>query len=178
MQLIFPVSKKGNRLPKISDGWHMRSSGNFHYGVDIMFRKEPGDVLGKPWSTANYIIFPDTAILAAHDGVVEKAEQTGTGGQVTLTGNNILTKYMHLVNIFVKSGQFVKAGTVIGTPGDNPKDSGDPAHLHFELYINGERVDPQPYLEGAIYLNKLVTSFTFLALAGLGIFWIINKGII
>jgi|SRR5688572_6910078 len=176
MNLIFPVSKKDGRLPVISDGWHMRSSGKFHYGVDIMFKRLPNEPIQKPWSTKNYIIFPNTAILAAHDGIVKTAERIGTGGFVHLVGSGVETQYMHLVDIMVKPGQHVKAGTVLGTPGDNPKDSGDPAHLHFELYVNGDRVDPAPFLKNARYITKMILGLGLLVIGGLGVYLLVNKG--
>lgn len=61
-------------------------------------------------------------------------------------GNDIVTRYAHLSEIYVKIGDAVKKATVIGLSGGNPDDpySGKTTgpHLHFEQRINGESVDP------------------------------------
>ena len=155
MPLVFPVSKKGSRIPVISDGYHMRSSGKFHYGVDVMYRRLENEPIGLPWGTKGYIMFPNTAVLAAHSGTVTKAETIGTGGIVRVVGKGIETAYMHMTNLAVKVGQFVAAGTVLGAVGDNPKEN-DPAHLHFELHADGERTDPEPFLKDPIYINRYI----------------------
>ena len=55
-------------------------------------------------------------------------------------GNNIQTFYAHLDKTLVKKGQDVKAGDVIGKMGSTGLSTGP--HLHFEIRINGEHVDP------------------------------------
>ena len=61
-------------------------------------------------------------------------------------GNDIVSIYAHLSEIYVMIGDAVKKATVIGLSGGNPDNpySGKTTgpHLHFEQRINGESVDP------------------------------------
>ena len=59
-------------------------------------------------------------------------------------GDGISTLYGHLATIRVQSGETVPAGAVIGTVGRSG--NATTHHLHFELRIDGEAVDPVPYL--------------------------------
>lgn len=58
-------------------------------------------------------------------------------------GGGYCTLYGHASTITVKEGQKVKAGQVIGTVGSTGDSTG--AHLHFEVRVNEERVNPQKY---------------------------------
>jgi murein DD-endopeptidase MepM/ murein hydrolase activator NlpD len=53
--------------------------------------------------------------------------------------------YGHMCNTFVHEGQRLEAGQVIGRQGDTGLSKG--AHLHFELYVNNELVNPLKYLK-------------------------------
>lgn len=53
--------------------------------------------------------------------------------------------YAHLSSSYVKEGQKVQSGQVIGRIGNTGKSDGE--HLHFELYINEEVVNPLLYIE-------------------------------
>ena len=55
-------------------------------------------------------------------------------------GGGVATLYAHLSKLSVKKNQQVKAGDLIGVSGNTGWSTG--AHLHFELRINGDRVDP------------------------------------
>lgn len=54
------------------------------------------------------------------------------------------TLYGHLSKINVKDGQIVKVGTIIGELGSTGRSTGP--HLHYEIILNGEKIDPQNYL--------------------------------
>lgn len=154
MPLVFPVSLKGSFKPKISDGWHLRSSGNFHYGVDILYPRQ-GAPVGIPISsTPGFIMYFSTAAVAAHDGVVTMASRIGTGNRVRIKGDGIESAYMHLSSMSVREGQNVRAGDPVGVIGDDPTNPIDPAHLHFELHLAGTRLDPEPHLRDAHYVER------------------------
>lgn len=63
-------------------------------------------------------------------------------------GSGRETLYAHLDTVAVKKGQTVAAGAPLGTMGNTGNSYG--RHLHFEVRLDGERVDPMPYLSAAL----------------------------
>jgi len=85
-------------------------------------------------------------VLAAADGVVEKATRKGKkdGNSITINHRNgYVTKYNNLGNILVRQGQKVSQGTVIGRIGMSGMSFAP--HLHYEVWYNGEAMDPMNY---------------------------------
>ncbi len=58
---------------------------------------------------------------------------------------SISTIYSHLNKIFVKSGQNIKRGQLIGTMGSTGRTTG--VHLHFEFMKNKKTVNPEKYIQ-------------------------------
>ena len=99
-----------------------------HYGID--FAAEEG-----------------TEIKAMLDGVVTLAEPDlfYAGGTLIFDhGHGISTLYMHMKNIYVKKGQSVKQGDVIGTVGSTGRSTGP--HLDVRLNWFNVRLDPATVL--------------------------------
>lgn len=103
------------------------------------------------------LAFPDHAtVLAATSGTVTEAvnsDDPATYNVVTIEGpNGIKTRYGHLSGVNVNVGDQVQAGQVIGASGGAPGERGtynsSGPHLHFEVYVNGQLVDPAPLLAG------------------------------
>ena len=112
----------GNRLDPITGGHE------FHKGMDL--NGEYGD-----------------PIHSAADGIVIRADYDGGGyGNVVDVdhGNGYITRYGHCSKLLVKVGDLVHAGQVIAKVGSTGHSTG--AHLHFEVWINGQPVNPRPYL--------------------------------
>lgn len=85
-------------------------------------------------------------VLAAADGVVEKATRKGKkdGNSITINHKNgYVTKYNNLGNILVRQGQKVSQGTVIGRVGMSGMSFAP--HLHYEVWYNDEAMDPMNY---------------------------------
>lgn len=88
-----------------------------------------------------------TPIHASADGVVGKADWFGGYGLfVELEhGAGMETRYGHMSRIAVAEGQHVRKGDVIGYVGSTGRSTG--SHLHYEVRIGGEAVNPLPYMQ-------------------------------
>ncbi len=95
----------------------------------------------------DFIAETGTPILAAAAGVVVTAEfHPQYGHMVEIDhGNDLITRYAHAAEIFVKPGQFVKRGQRIASVGSTGRSTGP--HLHFEVRIAGAAVNPMHFLE-------------------------------
>ena len=99
-----------------------------HHGIDI------GNKKGTP-------------IYAAEDGVVELAEwnRGGYGYMVVINhGGGLKTLYAHCSFFNVKAGDKVQRGQVIANVGSTGRSTGP--HLHFEVRVNNNRVNPLGYV--------------------------------
>ena len=88
-----------------------------------------------------------TAIIAANDGTVTFAaySSNGYGNYIDINhGDGSATRYGHCSKLYVKAGQKVKRGETIAAVGSTGWSTGP--HLHFEVMINGSRVNPLPYI--------------------------------
>ena len=88
-----------------------------------------------------------TPIKAADNGYVVVAgwSNAGYGNYIVIDhGNGLQTLYGHLSRIFVKPGNVVTRGAVIGNMGSTGNSTGP--HLHFEVIKRGVRVNPRSYL--------------------------------
>ncbi len=89
---------------------------------------------------------PKTPVLAAADGVVIEAGRLGNLGRAVVIkhGPFYRTRYAHLSRYFVKKGQKIKAGDIIGLVGTTGRSTG--YHLHFEVINRGKFVNPENYV--------------------------------
>lgn len=62
-------------------------------------------------------------------------------------GNGLTTRYAHLSAISVKEGAKVPAGAIVGKIGSTGRSTAP--HLHYEVRLNGDAVDPRRYLRAA-----------------------------
>lgn len=103
--------------------------GSFHAALDI----SGGSAYGKP-------------IVASDSGTVTAAGYSGSYGYRVIInhGNGMQTLYAHCSELLVSVGQKVNQGETIALVGSTGNSTG--AHCHFEIYVNGSRVDPLPYV--------------------------------
>ena len=87
-----------------------------------------------------------TPIKVVANGTVESACYSGSYGNLIKInhGNGVETWYGHTSKMYVKAGQKVQAGDIIAEVGSTGNSTGP--HLHFEIRINGQHVNPQNYL--------------------------------
>ncbi|MBN1325798.1 peptidoglycan DD-metalloendopeptidase family protein [Candidatus Falkowbacteria bacterium] len=89
-----------------------------------------------------------TPIRAADDGVVTKMalQNTGYGHHAIIDhGNGKSTLYGHMDDVYVREGQKVQRGEIIGLEGSTGKSTGP--HLHFEVRFWGVRYNPLNYIK-------------------------------
>lgn len=94
-----------------------------------------------------------SAIYAADSGTVVRSADGWNGGWGNYVmidhGNGMQTLYAHMSSRAVSVGQTVSRGQTIGYVGSTGMSNG--AHLHFEMYINGSRIDPQTRYPGVSF---------------------------
>ena len=96
-------------------------------------------------------------IVAAAGGVVVTQEfHPAYGNMVELDhGNDLITRYAHASQVFVKKGDLVKRGKKIAEVGTTGRSTGP--HLHFEVLVQGVPQDPQKFLTaGQDMVDELV----------------------
>ncbi len=87
-----------------------------------------------------------SAVVSAEAGTVTSVGYNEARGYyiVVYHGNNLSTLYQHLSGYAVGNGEYVSRGQVIAYSGETGYCSGP--HLHFEVIVGDERVDPLLYL--------------------------------
>ena len=99
-----------------------------HFGVDIVAKKnEP--------------------VKSVADGTVTMASWTQDSGWVIAIQhrNNLISVYKHNAELLKKVGNFVNAGEIIAIIG-NSGELTDGPHLHFELWYNGNSMNPEEFV--------------------------------
>lgn len=113
----------------ISSGYGLRWNGaEFHQGIDIAAE------MGTP-------------IVATADGVVTIAgwNAGGYGNMVDIDhGSGVSTRYGHASAVVVTAGQRVRRGQIIAYVGSTGHSTGP--HLHYEVRLSGQPVNPTSYL--------------------------------
>jgi murein DD-endopeptidase MepM/ murein hydrolase activator NlpD len=87
-----------------------------------------------------------TPVYATADGIVSKAEPFSSYGNYIQIehGGELQTRYAHLSGYAVAAGEQVTKGQLIGYVGTTGRSTGP--HLHYEVRVAGEAVDPRPYM--------------------------------
>lgn len=102
-----------------------------HTGIDISSGNAAGVTAIKPFK-------PGKVVDVIYSGF-------GLGNHLVIDhGNGISSVYGHLSSISVKPGQRVDSGTVLGSEGSTGASTGP--HLHFEIRLNGQPVNPRDYM--------------------------------
>lgn len=120
--------------------------GNGHIGIDIV---------GTGHTTDSVIAHSDGKVIFCQTGYKNNKGSTGNasyGNCVKIQhANGYCTLYAHLDSVNVNFGQTVKQGQIIGFMGNTGNSYG--AHLHFEVWKNGVRINPKPYINANLYGN-------------------------
>lgn len=109
----------------ISDRYDMKRG---HYGVDIVAKT-------------------NEAVKNVADGSIIFASWTQDSGYVIMIQHrgNLISVYKHNAELLKKVGTFVNAGEIISIVG-NSGEMTDGPHLHFELWYNGNPLNPEDFV--------------------------------
>lgn len=117
------TSSFGNRIHPITKKY------SFHTGVDLSAR-----------SASIYAVLHGSVLSTGYNSII--------GNYIKLTHGNYTTVYGHLSEVYVKPGDLVKAGEVIGLSGNTGRSTGE--HLHFTVKYKGYLIAP------LIFLNTIL----------------------
>ncbi|MEI7452219.1 MAG: M23 family metallopeptidase [Candidatus Falkowbacteria bacterium] len=124
-----PAAPSGTKLLWPTQGYRITQYYSWrHTGLDI----------------ANHV---GTPLYAAEDGVVEFSgwNNGGYGYMVFINhGGGTKTRYGHASKLLVSVGDHVKRGQIVALMGSTGHSTGP--HIHFEVYINNQRVNPLNYI--------------------------------
>jgi murein DD-endopeptidase MepM/ murein hydrolase activator NlpD len=109
----------------ISDHFDMKTG---HYGVDVVAKT-------------------NEAVKNVADGTVLFASWTQDSGYVIMIQHrgNLISVYKHNAELLKKVGTFVNAGEIISIVGNSGEMTNGP-HLHFELWYNGNPLNPEEFV--------------------------------
>lgn len=113
--------------------------GRTHGAVDIGNRQCGAPIVAMAPGTASRIKDNATALGAKTDALGIRIDH----------GQGVSTEYWHLASWGVASGSKVNAGQVIGWLGSTGL--GNVCHTHIEMKVDGQRIDPEPYMFGAVF---------------------------
>lgn len=110
----------------VSEGYNVKDN---HFGVDI-------------------VVAENTPVKSVSDGTVIFGEWTVETGNVIIIEHSygMISVYKHNSSLIKSQGERVRKGEVIATAGSTGEFSTGP-HLHFELWVDGQSVDPTDFIE-------------------------------
>jgi murein DD-endopeptidase MepM/ murein hydrolase activator NlpD len=136
------VARAGKALAALPSRWPVRGAVNSEFGNRH-----------SPWSKATEFhggldisAGIGTPIYAPAAGTVFFAGKQAEYGTAIIVdhGQDIRSLYGHLSKLAVQNGQKVERGMVIGYTGNTGRSSGP--HLHYEIIVKGQHVNPRAYL--------------------------------
>lgn len=135
----YQVTSRGSSLPRVSS-----------YAFPLKSYSYVSSEYGPRWGTTHTGIDlaapAGTHIYSWRSGTVTFAGWSGGYGNFIIVdhGDGFVTRYAHCSKIAVTKGQTVSQGQVIGYVGTTGNSTGN--HLHFEVKVNGNFVNPRNYL--------------------------------
>ncbi|WP_111959880.1 M23 family metallopeptidase [Chryseobacterium lathyri] len=98
-------------------------------------------------------------VYAVMDGVVTAVGRSATGGNYIkiLHYGRFETSYLHLSEIYYRTGEFVKAGFILGRSGNTGNSTGP--HLHFSVKEFGQSINPAHFLNDLIKATHLMETY-------------------
>lgn len=129
---------------KVTNEWNE----NYHHGIDL--------------TSGEIIVATSRGKVTGVRNNVEGYTETLSSGNCCILyhGNNVYTVYFHMKykSVKVNIGDIVEEGQELGIKGSTGYSTGP--HLHYGVKVNGNYVDPKPYLTGELELPSYGGSFT------------------
>lgn len=143
MKLICPVNKDTHVLTSTfgnrSFSFNGKQVNDFHNGVDYAPKS------GQP--TEIYAVCDGVVTMAGLGNPFSYAGQTFRNPEIRIKSPlGVEAGYLHMSAIYVKVGQTVKQGEVIGLTGKEGATTA--VHVHFMFRTDGDWIDPLPYISG------------------------------
>ena len=109
------------------------------------YRQDPIDAVRRFHQGQDFSVPTGTPVFAPADGVVKRAYYIGGfGNHIKLDhSSGYSTTFAHLSEIFVRHGQKVKRGDVIGETGNTGRSTAP--HLHYEVHFKGTPKNPADF---------------------------------
>lgn len=142
---VTPVAASGMLVNTTPSIWPVKGSISSSYGT----RQDPFTGKGVFHSGVDLRAPGGSVVVAAADGYVVQAGWDRALGHCVTVGHGqsgFTTVYGHLEEYFVRPGQLVRRGEVIGVVGRSGRATG--RHLHYEVHSKGLSVNPYRYLRG------------------------------
>ena len=125
----------------VGSSWESRVTSEFGYRTDPFTGQPSGHTgidIAVPTGTPVRAALPGTVTTAAYNA-------GGYGYYVMIDhGNGMVTLYAHNSKLLVRAGDTVESGDIVSLSGSTGRSTGP--HLHFEVRVNGQRVNPRSYL--------------------------------
>ena len=145
-ELLTIIEGRNNRLSILPDLWP--TDGGV---ISSLYGGRTGPINGGfDWHPGlDIAVDIGTPVYAAAMGTVDMAGWNGGYGQFVKIrhGNGYESAYGHMSGIAVSAGQQVRKGEIIGFVGSTGYSTGP--HLHFEVFVDGENIDPLYMLKKA-----------------------------
>ena len=149
-------SSKSSFQPPIKGSYQCSGDFSPNAPTDYRHKKHDGVDLRAPGGTS---VYPIT------DGIVTHVGSGGKGGNVISIDHNgkIKTYYAHMGTVKVQKGDKVNINTVIGTVGDSGNAKGTAPHIHFQVWQDGQLVNPNKFFPVPKYTNLQAGEKTWLS---------------
>ena len=121
------TSKFGYRVHPVLGGI------KFHNGIDLSAH-----------NVNIYSVLHGTVVISSYDDAI--------GNYIVINHGLYETTYGHLSTRYVKEGDLVKAGSIIGRSGRTGRVTGE--HLHFIVKYQGQSINPLPFLKEILTINR------------------------
>ncbi len=140
-KIVMPLNRKISVTSPYGTRTHpIFGTSKFHNGIDL---------------AANY-----ENVYSVLDGIVTETgwDNKGGGNYIKIRHfNRFETAYLHLSEIYYRTGEKVKAGFIIAKSGNSGNSTGP--HLHFSVKEFGKSINPTHFLNDLIKANQLIATY-------------------